>query len=109
MVVIHNLIKHDKYVEALCEHLDPHYDLLFKHVPIYSTKKRSKKQKLVGEIDVVAFKGDNYDIFEVKCSRRIVKAKKQLFKIKRALGSDKKLRNSFFFCGESGEMEKLLE
>jgi len=39
------------------------------------------------------------DIFEVKCSHRIVKAKKQFKKIKNKV--DFKVRKRYFFCGAS--------
>ena len=107
MANIDDLIKHDKYVETLCAQIEPHYDVLYKHIPIYSTKRRSRRTVMLGEIDIIAFKGDYYDIFEVKCSRRITKAKKQLVRIRKALDMDKKLRNAFFFCGESGEMHTI--
>jgi hypothetical protein len=102
---IDGLIKHDKYIEVLCDQIDPHYDLLVKHVPLYSAKKSTKRKVLLGEIDVLAFHEDGfYDIFEVKCSRRLYKAKRQLQRIKRALLPDKRLKKVFFYCGESGEI-----
>jgi hypothetical protein len=73
---IEKLIKHDKYVEQLCELIEPRYDFLRKNVPLYSKKKR-----LVAEIDILAFKKRKCDIYEVKCSHRIIKAKRQLNKI----------------------------
>ena len=81
--------------------------MLFKHVPIYTNRRSSKKKRLVAEIDVIAFKDGFYDIFEVKCSRRITKARKQLFRIRKALSPDRQLRDSFFYCGESGELENV--
>ena len=53
----------------------------------------------LGEIDIVAQKGNRFDLYEVKCSYRIVKAKKQLRRIKKYLN----LKNvrSFFYCGNS--------
>jgi len=92
---IEKLIKHDKYVEDLCLRLEPRYDFLVKNVPLYSRRRR-----LVAEIDLMAFDGGACDIFEVKCSYRISKAKRQLRKIRKVV--TRKIRNSFFFCGESG-------
>ena len=43
-------------------------------------KIESKKRSL-GEIDIVAKKGNKIDLYEVKCSHRILKAKKQLNKM----------------------------
>jgi hypothetical protein len=57
---------------------------------------------LVAEIDILAFKEGKYDIYEVKCSHRFYKAKRQLAKIKKLLGNEsKKINNSYFYCGES--------
>jgi predicted RecB family endonuclease len=89
------LMKHDQFVEDLCELLKEDYDLILKNVPIYSRRKR-----LVAEIDVLAYKDGTYDAFEVKCSHRITKAKQQLKKIRRAF--KERINNTFFFCGESG-------
>ncbi|MBI2541726.1 hypothetical protein HYV80_03380 [Candidatus Woesearchaeota archaeon] len=52
-----------------------------------------------GEIDLIAKKGNRFDLYEVKCSYRIMKAKKQLSRLKRYL----KLENSrsYFYCGNS--------
>jgi len=106
---IDDLIKHDRYVESLCAQIDPHYDLVLKHVPLFSTRKTSRKKRMVGEIDILAMKGNYYDLYEVKCSHRIIKAKKQLGRIMRTIHLDKKLRNVYFFCGESGRLESLKE
>ena len=104
---IDDLIKHDKYVERLCEQIDPHYDLIFKHVPLFTRRRSSRKKRMVGEIDILAFKDDYYDIYEVKCSHRITKARKQLSRIQKSLKMDRQLRNAYFFCGESGQLEAL--
>jgi hypothetical protein len=75
--------------------------LIEKNVPIYSSKKRNR-QRLIAEIDILALKEGKYDIYEVKCSHRIYKARKQLTKIKKLLNRDsKKIGNAFFYCGES--------
>lgn len=59
---------------------------------------RHSKRSL-GEIDIIAKKGDRFDLYEVKCSYRIMKAKKQLDRLKKYL----KLENtrSYFYCGNS--------
>jgi hypothetical protein len=83
-------------VEKLCSVIGEKYDYILKNVPLYSKRKR-----LVGEIDVLAFKNNSCDIYEVKCSYRISKAKRQLEKIRKLIGAQSKVRNSFFFCGDS--------
>ena len=117
-------------MDALCENLQPHYEVLLQSVPLYS-----KRNRKVAEIDVLAIKGDNYDVYEVKCSPRIVKARKQLNRIKRHLSAKvkrfgqlelgifdnpqslapaelssictrAKIRHTYFYCGESDRLMK---
>jgi hypothetical protein len=92
------LSKHDAYVQELCERIKPDYDSLSVNVPIKSCKRN------FGEIDIVARKGSDIDVYEVKCSHRIVKARKQLTRIKRFVRSAKK---AYFYCGSSGLLLQL--
>ena len=92
------LSKHDAYVQELCDRIKPDYDSLSLNVPIRSCKRH------FGEIDVVARKGNDIDVYEVKCSHRLVKAKKQLTRIKRFVRSAK---NAYFYCGSSGLLLQL--
>lgn len=95
------MLKHDKYVDALCSRIKSEYDSIERNVPIYSKKKRNR-QRLVAEIDILAMKQGKYDVYEVKCSHRYYKARKQLSKIRKLLVSDsKQIDNVFFYCGES--------
>lgn len=91
------LLKHDQYVQELCEKISPSYDLLLQNVPIYSPRKR-----LIAEIDVLAVKEGVYDLYEVKCSHRVFKAKKQLEKARKLMAQKSPVGKTFFFCGESG-------
>lgn len=77
------------------------YDRVDAHVSILSKKKRP-----VAEIDLVATKGSRCDVFEVKCSHRITKARKQLTKIKKLMNKLETYRtvNAYFYCGESGAL-----
>ncbi len=76
------------------EHKISHkYDSVSTHIP-FSISKKSK-----GEVDIFAKKGDKVDIFEVKCSHRITKAKKQLKRARKHIGGK---GNSYFYCGSSG-------
>lgn len=52
---------------------------------------------MVGEIDVVARRGDEVHLFEVKCSYRIVKARKQLNKFKKIMRHQN--MSCFFYFG----------
>ncbi|MDP2908972.1 MAG: hypothetical protein Q8N77_04165 [Nanoarchaeota archaeon] len=85
--------KHDRYVNKLCERIRDSYDVLFTNV------KLKKDERLVGEIDIYARKGTRIDIYEVKCSYRITKAKKQLKRVKAFL--ELKDGNEYFYCGSS--------
>ncbi len=87
------LTKHDMYVLELRDKIKNNYDSISVNVPV----KHSKRS--LGEIDIIAKKGNRFDLYEVKCSYRILKAKKQLSRLKRYL----KLENarSFFYCGNS--------
>jgi len=88
------LNKHDKYVLELKDKIKDRYDYISMNVKVAS-KKRS-----LGEIDLLARKGKKVDLYEVKCSHRIMKARKQLKRIKRILNLER--ANSFFYCGSSG-------
>ena len=88
------LSKHDRYVLELSQKINDDYDSISLNVPFKECKKS------VGEVDILATKGDRTDLFEVKCSYRPMKAKKQLSRMQKYL----KLKNSktFFYCGNSG-------
>ena len=87
------LSKHDKYVLELSNKIKHRYDSISLNVPI----KHSKRS--LGEIDIIAKKGDRLDLYEVKCSHRILKAKKQLARMKRYLNLDN--ARTYFYCGNS--------
>lgn len=95
-------IKHDKYLDELIDTVKGDYDLILKNIPLYSKK---RKQRQLAEIDILAMKGSDCYVFEVKCSYRIKKATKQLLKIKKLLPN---VRGMFFFCGESGDLELVM-
>lgn len=90
------ITKHDNYVVELKEKISYKYDSISTHVP-FNISKKSR-----GEIDLYAKVGDRIDIYEVKCSHRITKARKQLMRAQKCLG----LRgNAYFYCGSSGIIE----
>ncbi len=88
--------KHDKYVLELRDKVKHKYDFISTNVKIPG-RKRS-----LGEIDLIGRRGDFVDLYEVKCSHRLFKAKKQLERAKRILqlGNSK----SYFYCGGSGTL-----
>jgi Holliday junction resolvase-like predicted endonuclease len=90
--IITKLNKHDKYVEELVRRLAPEYDDISTH------QKLERKKRIVGEIDIVARRGDKVHLFEVKCSYRIVKARKQLIKFKKIMRHQN--TSCFFYFGE---------
>lgn len=96
----HKVLKHDQYVDALCERIQTEYDLILRNVPLYSDKRR-----LIGEIDVIAYKSGICDIYEVKCSHRISKARRQIAKFKKILSRDSVVHAGYFFCGKSGHLQ----
>ena len=91
--------KHDRYVLELRDKVNHKYDLISTNVKIPG-RKRS-----LGEIDLIGKRGEAIDLYEVKCSHRIFKAKKQLERVKRILqlGNSK----SYFYCGSSGALMSL--
>ena len=92
-------IKHDVYLEDLCERIKPEYDYVSKNVRLFS-----KRGRVIAEIDLLAVKENRCDVYEVKCSHRITKARKQLHKIRKLLPN---VENTFFFCGESGMLKEV--
>lgn len=95
------LSKHDRYVEELCTNIRDKYDSVSKHVVV-----RAKK-RMLAEADVLARKGDTVDLYEVKCSPRITKAKKQLKKLSRYLSS-MNVANCYMYCGSSHSIMAIL-
>ncbi len=90
------LTKHDRYVHELRNRVKHQYDFISTNVKIPGRKGN------LGEIDLVGRKGSSIDLYEVKCSHRIVKAKKQLQRMQRLLQLDKS--RAYFYCGSSGAL-----
>lgn len=88
--------KHDRYVFELRDKIKHKYDFISTNVKV-SGRKRS-----LGEVDIIARKGDTIDLYEVKCSHRIYKAKRQLERAKRLLHLNGS--RSYFYCGSSGAL-----
>ena len=88
-----HLSKHDRYVLELKDKIKHKYDFVSVNVKI-AGKKRSG-----GEIDIIEKKGNKVDLYEVKCSHRIVKARKQLNRMKRLMNLNKS--RAYFYCGSS--------
>ena len=92
------LKNHDRYVQRLYDRIKDDYDAVERHV-VLSSKKCTK-----AEIDIIAYKDDEVHVYEVKCSYRFYKARKQLRKILRLL---KKPAVAFFYCGSADRLEKV--
>jgi hypothetical protein len=90
------LTKHDRYVLELRDKVKHKYDFISTNVKIPGRKRN------LGEIDLIGRRGSNIDLYEVKCSHRILKAKKQLHRIQKLLHLDKS--GVFFYCGSSGTL-----
>ena len=86
-------------MDDLCERLESDYDIIMRNVKLHSKRKR-----VVAEIDILAIKAGICDIYEVKCSHRISKAKRQVKKIRKVLSRKFDVGNSFFFCGASDSL-----
>ena len=96
------LNKHDRLVDSLHRFIRSQYDSTHTHLLIFSKKKRVK-----AEVDLIGIRGDKVDIFEVKCSYRISKARRQLKKIKKEFSLSQKYNRirTFFYCGASRELK----
>jgi predicted RecB family endonuclease len=88
--------KHDQYIKQLCSEINEGYDSISTNI------KLKKKKRFVGEIDVLAKKGNSFDLYEVKCSYRITKAKKQAKSLRKHFG--KKISNIYFYCGATSSL-----
>lgn len=82
----------------LKDKISAEYDMVRTHVPFSISRKSN------GEIDLVARRGDRVDIYEVKCSHRIAKARKQVKRARKHIG---KFGESYFYCGLSGVLVRL--
>ena len=94
------LTKHDRHVEELYCGLKDKYEYLAMNIPLTNSKRRK-----IGEIDLLGVHGDWIDIYEVKTSYRIHKAKKQLFKLKKNLGEGN--YRFYFYCGSSKQLVQM--
>lgn len=57
---------------------------------------------------MLAINSSSVDIFEVKCSFRPTKARKQLEKIRKIVGAENdKTVNTWFYCGEAGKLVRI--
>ncbi|MEK6822190.1 MAG: hypothetical protein AABY13_00035 [Nanoarchaeota archaeon] len=65
----------------------------------------SGKRGMKAEIDLIGYKDGRVDVFEVKCSFRIVKARKQLRRIQRLLNLDG--MTLLFYCGMADKLERI--
>lgn len=75
--------------------------MIYRSLPLFSERNR-----LIGEIDLVAVNATSVDVFEVKCSFRPVKARKQLLKIKKIFGNDLDV-SVFFYHGDGEQLVRM--
>lgn len=90
--------KHDRYVQRLYDRIKDDYDAIERNVVLSSKKCRR------AEIDLIGYKDDEMHIYEVKCSYRCIKAKRQLLRILRLL---KRPAVAFFYCGSADRLERV--
>lgn len=92
------LNKHDRYVQRLYDRIKPDFDVMQKHVVLSSRKSRK------AEIDLIGYREGKAHVFEVKCSYRVVKARKQLRRLLRLLKQP--VAAAYFYCGSADKLEK---
>lgn len=85
-------------MQKLVRQIRSDYDSISTHL------KLEKKKRLIAEIDIIARRGKELHFFEVKCSNRIVKARKQLKRVKKIFSSYD--TTCYFYCGSG---DKLVE
>lgn len=90
------LNKHDRYVQRLYDRIKDDYDSVKMNVVLESKKCRR------AEIDIIAYKDDEVHVYEVKCSYRLSKARRQLQRILRLL---RKPASAYFYCGSADRLE----
>jgi len=87
----------------LVEQISEDYESISTHLKI--ERRKRNKTRVYGEVDVLARKGKEIHLYEVKCSYRIVKARKQLKRIKKAFKNYK--TSCFFYCGDGKQLVEL--
>ena len=92
--------KHENYVAMLQGIIGEEYDEIMANTKLFSSR-----NKVMAEADLIAVKNDYVDIYEVKCSYRPTKAKKQLARLRRLLSQKYRVRNLYFF---PGNMEQII-
>lgn len=84
-------------MEQLFERIKGEYDSIERHVLLRGRK------SLKAEIDILGRKGGHLDVYEVKCSPRICKARRQLTHIRKLLKADD--ISLIFYCGMADKLE----
>jgi len=92
--------KHENYVAMLQKIIEEEYDEIMANTKLFSSR-----NKVMAEADLIAIKNGVVDIYEVKCSYRPTKAKKQLARLRRLLSQKYRVRNLYFF---PGNMEQII-
>ena len=99
-MVFVRLTKHDQYQQQLIDKIQDSYESLSTNIKI------TKKKRTLGEIDILAKNGNSFDAYEVKCSYRITKARRQMKKIQKHLKF--KIANKYFYCGATSGLILIL-
>ncbi len=67
----------------------------------------ASKRSMKAEIDLIGYKDNHIDVYEVKCSFRICKARRQLRRIERLLSIPKNDISLLFYCGMADKLERI--
>ncbi|MFT4311619.1 MAG: hypothetical protein ACMXYF_00120 [Candidatus Woesearchaeota archaeon] len=97
------ILKHDQYLDELIAKLNTNNSQIIRNHQLFSTRKR-----IIAEIDLLQVDKHRIRVYEVKCSYRLKKAKRQLEKIKKLLENthDKQIQ-TFFYHGNAKQLIEL--
>ena len=96
--------KHEAYIDLLITLIHDEYDYIMKNVKCYGAKNR-----VACEADIIAVTDGVADIYEVKCSFRPTKARKQLRRLRRYISRELPVRHTYFFPGSCERIMRLCE
>jgi hypothetical protein len=94
--------KHDRTIDELEELVKGKYQMVLKNVN-YTTPRHCN---ILGELDLVGIRNDNWDIYEVKTYNGLDKAREQLQRAREHLQGCGNIR-AFYYSSETGKVEQI--